>query len=468
MLFYSWSLPSDARLASIALVASVAVSVAVTAVAPAQAGETVLYSFQSGSDGTFPLAGLVADQQGALYGTTDDGGSPNAGTIFKLTPPSSGTGIAGQWSETVLYSFCSQSNCIDGANPQNGLIFDRQGALYGTTGAGGSSGDGTVFKLTPPAAGQTQWTETVLYSFQDTPDGANPSSVIFDQGGALYGTAVAGGSSNCAGGCGTVFKLTPPAAGQTQWTESVLYSFQGGTDGVYPSAGVIFDRQGALYGTTLEGGSPNCNGGCGTVFKLAPPAAGEQQWTESVLYSFQGGSDGIGPYAGLIFDREGALYGTTSEGGGPGFGYGTVFKLAPPAAGQAQWTETVLYSFPGGTDGATPYAGLIFDQQDALYGTTLGGGSSTCEGGCGTIFKLARRAAGQTQWTETLLHTFCPQSNCTDGAYPWPALIVGAQGALYATTAGGGSLNYGTVFRQCSVEGGEVFGGKANVDCLHW
>jgi len=152
-------------------------------------------------------------------------------------------------------------------------------------------------------AGATPYNETVPYSFQGGVDGADPlAGLIFDSSGALYGTTWGG----------SAFKLTPPAAGQTQWTETVLYSFKGGADGDYPAAGLIFDTYGALYGTTAAGGSANL----GTVFKLTPPAAGQTQWTEAVLYSFKGGRAGVGPQGGLIFDTHGALYGTTVRGGG--------------------------------------------------------------------------------------------------------------------------------------------------------
>ena len=474
MLLDPWRLRSHARSASFAVLASVAACAAASALAPALASESVVYSFKSGTDGALPEAGLISDQQGVLYGTTVSGGTPSCGTVFKLTPPSSGAGIKGEWTDSVLYSFCSQSDGIDGADPASSLVLGPRGALYGTTTFGGSLGYGTVFKLTPPASGQTLWTETVLYNFQGGTDGAYPSSdLIFGEDGALYGTASGGGTSNCGTyGCGTVFKLTPPAGVQTQWTETVLYSFCpqiGCSDGKGPLAGLIFDQQGALYGTTAGGGSSTN----GTVFQLTPPAAGQTLWTETVLYSFclqTNCTDGAQPYAGLIFDRQGALYGTTGLGGSDG--NGTVFKLTPPASGQTLWTETVLYRFLGsaGSDGSSPYAGVIFDNDGALYGTTYGGGSSSCYDGCGTLFKLTP-AAGQTQWTESVLRTFAGGSS--DGATLRGGLIVGPDGALYGTTYDGGSAanggnGYGTVFRQCSLEGGEVFGGKVKRRCLRW
>jgi uncharacterized repeat protein (TIGR03803 family) len=252
------------------------------------------------------------------------------------------------------------------------LIFDSSGALYGTTAVGGSYGYGTVYKLTPPAAGGTLWTETVLYSFKRATDGGNPQSgLILDGNGALYGTGYSGGS-----GYGTVYKLAPPADGGTPWTLTVLYNFSGGTDGGLPYSAPIFDRHGALYGTTRAGGA-----NFGMVYKLTPPATGGTPWMETILHSFTNGADGGDPFSGLTFDRHGALYGTTREAG---LGYGTAYKLMPPAKAQTPWTLTVLHSFTGGTDGADPYADMVLDRNGALYGTSSGEGSP----GFGTVFEI--------------------------------------------------------------------------------
>ena len=262
----------------------------------------MLYSF-TGSDGSEPFAGLIADSSGNLYGTTQSGGASGGhGVVFKLSP--SGT-------ETVLHTFTGGS---DGGIPRAGLIADTGGNLYGTTAGGGASNAGTVFKLSPSG------TETVLYSFTGS-DGSGPfAGLIADSSGNLYGTTQSGGAS---GGHGVVFKLSPGG------TETVLYSFTGGSDGGTPRAGLIADSSGNLYGTTQFGG-PGCGGvGCGVVFKLSPSG------TETVLYSFTG-SDGSGPFPGLIADSSGNLYGTTLSGGASG-GHGVVFKLtgagfAPPPA----------------------------------------------------------------------------------------------------------------------------------------
>jgi uncharacterized repeat protein (TIGR03803 family) len=337
--------------------------------------ERVLHSFcaQSGcADGSGPKAGLVFDQKGNLYGTTSNGGTHNSGTVFRLTP-------AGK--ETVLHSFCKRSGCTDGATPYAGVVIDQNGNLYGTTSAGGtysnmscgSIGCGVVFKLTPNGK------YTVFYNFCakfGCDDGALPlAGLVFDQKGNLYGTTRNGGAFDS----GTVFKLTPTGK------ETVLYSFCGSNcdDGALPLAGLVFDQKGNLYGTTSYGGASNssCVQGCGVVFKLTP--AGK----ETLLYSFCAQNnciDGAVPYAGLIVDQTGNLYGTTL-GGGAYHDSGVVFKITP--AGK----ETVLYSFcaqgyPNCTDGDAPFAGVVLDQKGNLYGTTSQGGAYNFY--AGAVFKL--------------------------------------------------------------------------------
>jgi uncharacterized repeat protein (TIGR03803 family) len=292
-----------------------------------------------------------------------------------------------------------------------------------------------VFKLTPPVPPNTQWTKTTLHSFGTFPDGATPlAGLIFDSEGALYGTTVGGGTKN---GGGTVFKLTPPAARQTLWTETILFNFNNfvGTNPRAPNAGLILDSEGALYGTTYYGGLPNSGtnlGAYGTVFKLAGGVL-------TVLHEFNSGSDGANPSAGLIFDSEGALYGTTRFGGGTA-NNGVVFKLTPPVPPATKWTKTILYRFQGGSDGANPVAGVIFNSKGKLFGTTEGGGS----GSFGTAFKLKPPAAGQTLWTEAVLHSFGAFS--PDGDSPLAGLVLPSEGTLYGTTVQGGTLGLGTVF----------------------
>lgn len=384
----------------VALGLGVALAPTIFATPSAQAQtHNVLYSFAGGTDGATPNAGLVLDDAGNLYGTTKTGGVSNLGTIFKLDTDGN---------ETLLHSFTGGA---DGATPNAGLILDPAGNLYGTTYEGGASNFGTVFKL------DTAGTETVLLSFTGGADGASPyAGLVLDGAGNLYGTTAGGGASNS----GTVFKLD--AAG----TQTVLYSFTGGADGRFPYAGLVLDAAGNVYGTTSEGG---VNGapcladyflGCGMVFKLGSTG------TETVLYTFTGGADGRNPLAGLVLDASGNLYGT-GVAGGPS-DQGVVFKL--DTAGN----ETVLYGFTASNDGHYPESTLIFDHADNLYGTTTSGGAS----GFGTMFEL------DTTGKETLLYSF---TGGADGATPYAGLTLDDNtGILYGTTSAGGASNFGTVF----------------------
>ncbi len=347
--------------------------------------------------------------------------------------------MSGGWAEKVLHSF--NDNGMDEYYPFAGLISDAAGNLYGTTAAGGTYGGGTVFELTLQAG--VGWTEQVLHNFGNGTDGSGPfAGLIFDAVGNLYGTTEEGGSS----GWGIVFELTPTSGGG--WTETVLHSFQhNGTDGYVPVAGLIFDAAGNLYGTTSGGGTyGNCTYfGCGTVFELTPTSGGG--WTEQVLHDFGNGTDGAKPSAGVTFDAAGNLYGTTVEGGT--YTDGTVFELTPTAGGG--WTEQVLWNFGSGTDGAGPYASLIFDAAGNLYGTTWAGGVY----GAGTVFELTSTAGGG--WTEQVLHSL--SGDGTDGANPDAVLTFDAAGNLYSTTYEGGAYSCGgpgcgTVFEMMPTAGG--------------
>ncbi|HEY3778880.1 MAG TPA: choice-of-anchor tandem repeat GloVer-containing protein [Rhizomicrobium sp.] len=398
--------------------AGVAALAALASLGTAHAGITVLYAFTGRSDGAYPHSRLIEDSAGNFHGTNGD--DARAGTVFKLAPD--GT-------ETTLHTFRGKNG--DGARPWAGVIEDKDGNLFGTTAGGGADGYGTVFKLAPDG------TETVLYSFTGESDGAGPDAgLIRDKGGNLYGTTYQTNGHYCEFGVdcgGTVFRIAPDG------TETVLHSFTGekNGDGADPEAGLIQDEEGNLYGTTTKGGGTGCKGeyepnGCGTVFKIAPDG------TETVLYAFHGRKHGDGSYpeSGLIEDKAGNLYGTTGNGGT--HGKGTVFKLAPNG------TETVLYSFAGGHDGAHPDAGLIQDQAGNLYGTTQGGGGTGYhpQRGCGTVFMLG------PDGTETVLYAF---QGHKDGATPSAGLMKGGDGQLYGTASEGGigcgGFGCGTVFR---------------------
>jgi len=385
-----------------------------TSAGAAAATEKILYNFKDNNkDGVGPYANLVRDSAGNFYGTTLYGGAFADGSVFELTPKT-----GGGWTEKVLYSF--NTNINDGIGPYASLILDSAGNLYGTTLQGGESNAGMVFELKHTASGK--WVEKILYNFGNSAtDGTYPyAGLIFDAAGNLYGTTSAGGAN----GYGTVFELTLTKA---SWKETILYNFaDNGTDGNNPYSSLTFDAAGNLYGATGFGGTDSE----GTVFELTPSAGG---WTEMILHSFSE-VDGYAPFAGVILDSSGNLYGTTLYGGT--YDYGTVFELTPTSGG---WTENTLHSFNDNfTDGYFPAAGLIFDSAGNLYGTTVEGGVEDY----GIVFELKPEAGGL--WTETLLHSF--NDNGKDGFYPSAGVILDASGNLYGATSAGGVNSEGTVF----------------------
>ncbi len=413
------------------------------------ASERPLYTFPGGRHGALGGVNLVADSAGNLYGTTWAGGNdstscvytgiPGCGVVFKLA-----RGAQGTWEETVLYTFTGGA---DGAVPANGVILDSSGNLYGTTYFGGNAepqvcqaidnfpaGCGVIFKLTPTADGP--WKETVLYAFTGGTDGSEPfDRLIFDSSGNLYGTASIGGNDSCGPpfGCGVAFELSP--SGEGPWTESVLYTFNDGSDGGFPFAGLTFDKQGNLYGVAESGGdtSVSCDlgPGCGVIFQLSPADRGP--WTETVLHAFAGVSDGADPFMYVILDSAGNVYGTTTFGGnttslclgGMDPGCGVVFELM-----QGTWEEKVLYSFTGGSDGRFAGDPVVFDPAGNLYGVTYNGGPFFY----GVVFKLTPSAEGP--WTETILHTF---TGGTDGGGPETNLLLDPAGNLMGVTYFGGN-----------------------------
>jgi uncharacterized repeat protein (TIGR03803 family) len=417
--------------------------IAVLGVSPARAqSENVIHRFtRTTTDGGIPGAALIADKKGNLYGTTVRGGAYDQGTVFQLVPPT----VAGaRWTQTILYNF---AGFTDGGDPEN-LIFDAAGNLYGNAFYGGDPdyGTGVVFKLSPPATSGGTWTESVLHAFNSSGgmDGSNPSgNLIFDAEGNLYGVTAGGGAGSiyCGEpGCGVVFELKPPSVSGGSWTEAVIYEFftSGTIDGFSPN-GVLLGPGGVVFGTTSYGGTQ----GLGTFFKLTPPLSSGSAWLERVLYNFGGtGADGRFPSA-LTAGKKGILYGTTGLGGSAG--NGTVFELTPPTSGGI-WTESVLYNFSGGSDGAGPAASVELDSAGNLYGTTTRGGSSPCAGaGCGTVYELIPPATSGDAWTETTLHDF---SGGHDGQTPGGGNLLYTKGVLFGTTEGGGTpSSYGTVYR---------------------
>ena len=408
---------------SITIFAALAILACASVGAPSAHAQTftVLHKFAGPPDGGFPNGGVILDSKGNIYGTTSEGGTGSCdggcGTVFELSQSGK---------ETILYSFTGTNG--DGKYPQGGLARDASGNLYGTTYGGGTSGTacegygcGTVFMLTPTG------TETVRYSFSGGVDGATPEAgVVRDSNGNLYGTTKLGGVYNW----GAVF--TVDASG----TESVLHSFDGAhSDGGDPVGGLILDSAGMLFGTSQGGGIinehclPDLAIGCGTVFQISTAGA------ESVLYDFTGYKDGNTPSGNVAQDSEGNLYGTSQPFPTP-VGYGTIFEL--DAAGKF----TVLHTFTGGAGGADPFAGLIRDSAGNLYGTTYqgGGGGATCQtydGGCGVAFEYTH--AGKF----IVLHSF---TGGADGGWLFAPLALDSGGNLYGTANIGG-LGDGTLFK---------------------
>jgi uncharacterized repeat protein (TIGR03803 family) len=395
----------------------------------AQPMEKVVYSFRGGSNGGIPYAGLVAER-GAFYGAADIGGGGcdtlGCGYVYKLLPPAKGQSA---WTMSMLYTFSGGS---DGAFPQARPTFDRRGTLYGTTTSGGRWNLGTVFTLTRPLNGQAAWTEKVLHQFS-TSDGQVPlGRLIVDSQGYVYGTTELGGQFNN----GILFRLNPPATAEGQWTETVLHTFTGGVDGGLPLGGLIADPSGRLYGTTMNGGAH----GKGTVFRLVPPSAAYAQPQETVLHDFAGAPDGAHPAGGLSFDDAGRLYGQTTQGGTgtcrQEAGCGTVFRLSPPGGDQRDWTESVLYSFMGGGDGSFPNSTLAIGGGGTIYGATQLGGSGGCDGfGCGIIFSLSPTGGSKKAWTELVLKSF---DGGSDGAYPTSIIVSDHDRTLVGTASQGG------------------------------
>lgn len=371
-------------------VAPVLAVLLLSAAPPALAqSETLVYSFAPSPDGASPVAPLVLDGKGNLYGTTLDGGADRFGTVFKIAPSGA---------ETVLHSF--PANSMDGALPEAALVLDSNGNLYGTTSSGGTHGVGMVFEVTSTG------TETVLYTFTGGPDGGIPyGGLVLDSEGNLYGTTRSGGAYHG----GTVFELTPSGS------ETVWHSFGHGSDGKFPYAGLVRDSNGNLYGTTMDGGTA----GLGTVFEIT------ESGTETVLHSFTGtsGQDGAYPNAPLIRDAEGNLYSTTVGGSK---GASIAFEIS------ASGKETVLYVFPTGDQA---YGGLAPDSRGNLYGTTKYGGTNKVGG----VYEIT------VSGTVPTLYSFLKSQR--DGYYPMAGLVLDSNGNLYGTTCRGGKHSNGAVFK---------------------
>jgi uncharacterized repeat protein (TIGR03803 family) len=390
----------------------------------------VLHNFTGGADGANPHAGVTLDHAGNIYGTAYAGGA-GYGTAFKMKHEGS------NWIFSPLYRFKGNPQ-NDGAGPDASLVIAPSGIIYGSTLSGGPytfcqvfggyTGCGTVFSLQPPATSPpsvfADWTETTIYQFTFDPDGAYPrNSIALDSTGDMYGTGSNGGTT-----LGVVWELYPSG---NSWDELPIYTFPSIEDspGAVPESGVVFGPDGKLYGTTSEYGHNYEQACCGAVFQLTHSQSG---WTEATLYDFTDGNDGSTPYAGVIADAAGNLYGsTTTDGTGGG---GTVYEISPSGS---SWNFRTIYSFTG-TPGIQvgPYDDLVMDSTGNLYGTTYLDGRY----GWGNVFKLTPSGGS---WTYTSLHDF---TGGTDGGAPRCRLVFDSTGNLYGTTTIGGANGSGVVF----------------------
>ncbi|HEY7095915.1 MAG TPA: choice-of-anchor tandem repeat GloVer-containing protein [Terriglobales bacterium] len=318
----------------------------------------------------------------------------------------------------------------EGANALLGFTA-ADGTVFGVTADGGQYGSGTVFTLSPPAQSGAQWTETILYNFTGGADGKTPVSLTMDRQGVVYGTAIAGGSTNE----GVVFKLAPDGHGG--WVQSVVYNFTGEYDGGYPLFGVTSDAAGNLYGATYFGGDRACDAGCGVVFRLSPNGSG---WRQTTLHVFHKDSAGYTP-AGALTLHDGKLYGSTMFSDQ---GWGVVFEL-----GTAHRKYSVIYTFQGGRNNFVWSNPVIFDSVGNIYSTTVGGGAPRCR--CGEVYELSPPTGGQTTWTKSQLYAFTDRA---DGKGLFDAPIFGTDGNLYGVTVAGGTKNgcwgnggCGTIYR---------------------
>jgi len=340
--------------------------------------------------------------------------------------------------EKVLYRF---TGATDGAFPDSSMLLDSHGNLYGTTSGGGDQscsiygnpGCGVVFELMPSSKGT--WQEQIIYAFQGGADGIWPSgNLLIDASGNLYGTTMYGGSYTvCTGyGCGTVFELSPNGDGT--WTKTLLYEFQGSSEGAYPS-GLVFDKAGNLYGIT--------DVAYGVIYELSPPKQHGQTWTKNTLYTFHSFGGEPDPYLG--FDSKGNLYGAWFDafGGGDGAAY----ELARTGN---SWQETDLYDFVGGGYGGQPMGGVTRDGKGHVFGTGSTGGNDF-----GIAFELN---SGTGHWTESMIYNFCSLNNCADGANPEAPLLLDVKGDFYGTTLNGGTgcgfVGCGVVFRLAHTQTG--------------
>jgi len=412
-------------------VALVLMTVTLTATSWAQSYKEVI---NAEPPAVYPGSPFTADTSGNLYTSVANGGLSQCffygcGAIYQWNP-------GAHKHPTMLYSF---SGTTDGAGPGGKVVFDAQGNLYGVAGYAGDlnacfgQGCGVVYKLSPTSSGF--WTQTVLHTFEGGVDGITPLSVVLDGNGNVFGVTRDGGGNSCSGGlqCGIVFELSPTSSGA--WTETILHTFTGGSDGGNPLGSLTFDAQGNLFGTAGAGGAVSsfCTAGCGTVFELSPTSGG---WSFNTIYDFDY-SHGVGPVGSLVIDSSGNLYGAT-YGGAKKYSYcpggcGVVFELSPTASG---WKPSLLHAFSG-PDGANVQGGLTLDANGNIFGTTTTGGNPRCTQGfavgCGVVFELSPASGGH--WIYDHLYIF----QGYDGYYPNGNPLVDAAGNIFGTTESGGT-----------------------------
>jgi uncharacterized repeat protein (TIGR03803 family) len=324
----------------------------------AQWQETELLSFYSASVGCYPTTGVVRNATGGLVTATRVFDTSTYSAIVDL---SKSTTSGSQWVGKIMADFKNERFGKDVWGP---LVVDVKGAVYGTVYAGGTFGNGSVFKLTPASPGSTKWTKSILYNFRGGTGGTSPSALFLGDSGALYGTTDAGGTA----AAGIVFRLTPAASTTAAWKYEVLHNFEGWQRGLGGGSRLVQDKAGTLYGTTYKGGATTCPEGCGLVFALSPPTAPSTKWNFKIIYKFKGGLDGYHPSYGVVRDQKGTLYGVTIYGGLND--HGVVYKLVPPTIGKTNWTRSVLYRFGGGAVTGRPSTPLILGSGGALHGGT--------------------------------------------------------------------------------------------------
>jgi uncharacterized repeat protein (TIGR03803 family) len=373
---------------------------------------TTIYNFGGYTgDAVAPGSGVIADKNGNLFGTTGFGGiNGSNGTVFELSPP---VVVGNPWTESLIHRF---RGTPDGKIAESRLAMTAKGMLVGTTLQGGSNNQGTAFIMAPPVGGSV-WKEKIMHDFGTVPnDVVSPNLGLFVSPEGYYGVDQGG-----AAGFGAVYLLNSSGGGS--FTQNILYSFKGTPDAAFPGGELVRDSNGNFYGVSVQGGANNL----GAVYELSPPTGQGGIWTETVLHSFNG-NDGTLASGRLLLGLGGVLYGTTDGGGANSAGL--VFELDPPQVPGNPWTESILYAFTGGADGTNPSSGVIADRKGNLLGTA---GS--------TIFMLRPPQVPGGAWTESVLHTFTGP----DGFSAGPLTLV--KNAIYGTTSQAGAFGHGTAYQ---------------------